>query len=85
MDGNVFMVFLKLARHQNGGTLNMDDFIDGAAYMAMAGEAAGNQPKEAPVAIPKSGVGVAYSSEADAKAIADYRRKIEEANASHRK
>lgn len=57
VDGNVFMVFLKLARHQNGGNLNMDDFVDGAAYMAMAGEAAGNQSNEA--AFPKSGVGVA--------------------------
>lgn len=56
VDGNVFMVFLKLARHQNGGTLNMDDFVDGAAYMAMAGEAAAHQFKEVPVAIPKSGV-----------------------------
>lgn len=55
VDGNVFMVFLKLARHQNGGKLNMDDFIDGAAYMAMAGEAAaGGQPKE--VLVPNSGI-----------------------------
>lgn len=48
VDGNVFMVLLKLARHQNGGKLNEDDFVDGAAYMAMAGEAAGEQPKELP-------------------------------------
>lgn len=34
-----FMAVLKLARAQ-GARLNMDDYIDGAAYMALAGECA---------------------------------------------
>lgn len=37
-DGWIFMVFLKLARHKSGTADNLDDFIDGAAYMALAGE-----------------------------------------------
>lgn len=38
-DGWVFMAILKLARAQ-GGALRMDDYIDGAAYIALAGESA---------------------------------------------
>lgn len=37
-DGWVFMVVLKLARAQVG--MRRDDFVDGAAYMALAGESA---------------------------------------------
>ena len=36
-DGWVFMTILKMARAQQGG-LNLDDYVDGAAYMALAGE-----------------------------------------------
>ena len=36
-EGWKFMVILKLAR-ANGGSFNMDDYLDGAAYMALAGE-----------------------------------------------
>lgn len=39
VQGWQFMATLKLARAQ-GGRLNMDDYIDGAAYMALAGECA---------------------------------------------
>ena len=43
-DGWVFMNILKLSRAQNsvdtGAQTNLDDYIDGAAYMALAGEAA---------------------------------------------
>jgi hypothetical protein len=39
VQGWQFMAVLKLARAQ-GGRLNMDDYIDGAAYMALAGECA---------------------------------------------
>lgn len=38
-EGWVFMALLKLSRAQ-GGALREDDYIDGAAYMALAGEAA---------------------------------------------
>ncbi len=38
-EGWIFMVFLKLARAA-GGTYKRDDFVDGAAYMALAGECA---------------------------------------------
>lgn len=38
-EGWVFMTVLKLSRAQ-GGRLQEDDYIDGAAYMALAGEAA---------------------------------------------
>lgn len=43
-DGWVFMAILKLARAQNsvetGAPVHLDDYIDGAAYMALAGESA---------------------------------------------
>ena len=38
-DGWEFMVCLKMARAQSG-KIRLDDFIDGAAYQALAGEAA---------------------------------------------
>lgn len=38
-EGWVFMAVLKLARAQAGGEYNEDDYVDGAAYMALAGEA----------------------------------------------
>ena len=38
-DGWEFMVCLKLARAQGGGH-NPDDYVDGSAYFALAGEAA---------------------------------------------
>lgn len=45
-DGWLFMICLKLARAQGGGH-NLDDYIDGAAYCALMGEAAdGNTPAE---------------------------------------
>jgi hypothetical protein len=37
--GWLFMVFLKISRSRYGA-LNMDDYIDGSAYFALAGEAA---------------------------------------------
>ncbi len=39
-DGWMFMVLLKASRAQ-GGAFRMDDFVDGAAYFALCGEAAG--------------------------------------------
>lgn len=36
-DGWVFMTILKISRAQ-GGKFRLDDYIDGAAYMALAGE-----------------------------------------------
>lgn len=39
VDGWVFMALLKLARSAQGD-LNLDDYEDGAAYIALAGEAA---------------------------------------------
>jgi hypothetical protein len=41
-DGWVFMAVLKLARAQEGAFLR-DDYVDGAAYIALAGEA--GEPK----------------------------------------
>lgn len=38
-EGWVFMALLKLSRAE-GGAHNIDDYIDAAAYMALAGEAA---------------------------------------------
>ena len=38
-EGWLFMVFLKAARAQ-GGRFVLDDYIDGAAYFALAGESA---------------------------------------------
>ena len=40
-DGWVFMAILKLARAQAGRHV-IDDYIDGAAYVALAGESIGN-------------------------------------------
>lgn len=40
--GWMFMVFLKAARAK-GGDFREDDYVDGAAYFALAGEAHGNQ------------------------------------------
>jgi len=40
VQGWQFMVLLKLAR-ANGGAFHLDDYIDGAAYAALAGEAGG--------------------------------------------
>lgn len=37
--GWMFMVFLKAARARQGD-LNMDDYLDGASYFALAGESA---------------------------------------------
>ncbi len=37
--GWMFMVFLKAARAQ-GGNIRIDDYVDGSAYFALAGEAA---------------------------------------------
>jgi len=39
VEGWQFMALLKLARAQHGN-VHTDDYIDGAAYMALAGEAA---------------------------------------------
>ena len=36
-----FMAVLKMARATAGG-FNMDDYVDGASYVALAGEAAGS-------------------------------------------
>ncbi|AUR87197.1 hypothetical protein HYP58_gp51 [Vibrio phage 1.097.O._10N.286.49.B3] len=38
--GWMFMVFLKAARAK-GGDFRLDDYVDGAAYFALAGEAHG--------------------------------------------
>lgn len=40
--GWMFMVFLKAARAK-GGNFRDDDYIDGAAYFALAGEAASSE------------------------------------------
>ena len=37
--GWMFMVFLKAARSK-GGSIRIDDYVDGSAYFALAGEAA---------------------------------------------
>ncbi len=37
-DGWVFMICLKLARSYSGEKENLDDYIDGASYFALAGE-----------------------------------------------
>ncbi|ULQ45937.1 DUF6378 domain-containing protein [Flagellatimonas centrodinii] len=42
-EGWVFMAVLKLARAQ-AGALNPDDYVDGAAYIGLAGECAENVP-----------------------------------------
>lgn len=46
--GWLFMLFLKLSRAE-GGSFREDDYIDGAAYVALAGECRDlSQPKPAP-------------------------------------
>lgn len=42
--GWMFMVFLKAAR-ASGGSFKLDDYVDGAAYFALAGEAAMPHPQ----------------------------------------
>lgn len=37
-DGWIFMVCLKMARAKNGRSFHRDDYLDGAAYIALAGE-----------------------------------------------
>nr|UVX65725.1 MAG: Nucleotide modification associated domain 1 [Bacteriophage sp.] len=43
--GWMFMVFLKAAR-ASGGSFKLDDYVDGAAYFALAGEAAMPVPEQ---------------------------------------
>ena len=40
----MFMVFLKAAR-ASGGSFRLDDYVDGAAYFALAGESAMPHPQ----------------------------------------
>ena len=42
--GWMFMVFLKAAR-ASGGSFKLDDYVDGSAYFALAGEAAMPHPQ----------------------------------------
>jgi hypothetical protein len=42
--GWMFMVFLKAAR-ASGGAFKLDDYVDGSAYFALAGEAAMPHPQ----------------------------------------
>lgn len=44
--GWLFMAVLKIARSQ-GGKVNLDDYVDGAAYFALAGEAVSGPSKDA--------------------------------------
>lgn len=44
-DGWMFMVFLKAARSKQGD-LNIDDYIDGAAYNGLAGESASREAQK---------------------------------------
>ena len=39
-DAIMFMVFLKIARMENG-TFNIDDYIDACGYLALAGQLSG--------------------------------------------
>lgn len=43
-DGWAFMIFLKLARSTNG-KFHADDYVDGAAYFGLLGEAAEKERK----------------------------------------
>lgn len=43
-DGWAFMIFLKLARSTNG-KFHSDDYVDGAAYFGLLGEAAEKERK----------------------------------------
>lgn len=53
-DGWQFMEILKMARSEQGG-LSIDDFIDGAAYAALAGESAARElPKDYEEDLPES-------------------------------
>lgn len=38
-DGWIFMAVLKMVRARAGTKINVDDYVDGAAYIALAGEA----------------------------------------------
>lgn len=50
--GWMFMVFLKAAR-ASGGSFKLDDYVDGSAYFALAGEAAMPNPQmELPLSAP---------------------------------
>lgn len=44
-EGWMFMVVLKMARALNGSKFVKDDYVDGAAYMALAGESAWMPPE----------------------------------------
>lgn len=49
----MFMVFLKAAR-ASGGSFKLDDYVDGAAYFALAGESAMPHPQmELPLSAPE--------------------------------
>ena len=53
-EGWMFMVVLKMARALNSRKFTLDDYVDGAAYMALAGESAGagtHQPHEPPIKV----------------------------------
>jgi hypothetical protein len=47
-DGWLFMVCLKMARARNGRRFHRDDYLDGAAYVALAGECAGKSSETSP-------------------------------------
>ena len=55
-EGWMFMVVLKMARALNGSKFVKDDYVDGAAYMALAGESAGADTR------PYAAVAVDYAS-----------------------
>lgn len=74
LQGWVFMAVLKLARAQ-AGTLNPDDYLDGAAYLALAlehalGSPGGDSPPAVHAGLPKATASHTGSSE---PAEADYR------------
>jgi len=55
LQGWTFMAVLKIARAQ-GGTLNPDDYLDGAAYLALALECVSGTLKGLPEVIVNEGV-----------------------------
>ena len=55
LQGWTFMAVLKIARAQ-GGTLNPDDYLDGAAYLALALECVSGTSKGPPEATTNEGV-----------------------------
>lgn len=55
LQGWTFMAVLKIARAQ-GGTLNPDDYLDGAAYLALALECVAGTSKGLPEATTNEGV-----------------------------